>query len=64
VWRAGGFSVRSLTKEVARVADLRTEPENLLRGIYSETRHFGQPGHHLLMWFQRLRDHAVESGDP
>ena len=24
---------------------------------------FGQAGHGLLMWFQRLRDHAVEPGD-
>lgn len=32
-------------------------------GIYSEPRQFGQAGHHLLIWSQRLRDHAVEPGD-
>ena len=29
VWRAGGFSVRTVTRRAARVANLRTEPENL-----------------------------------
>jgi len=40
---------------------------HLLRGIYSKPdgmrRHFGQSGHGLLVWFQRLRDHGVEPGD-
>jgi len=29
VWRAGGFSVRTVTRRAARVANLRTGPENL-----------------------------------
>jgi hypothetical protein len=29
VWRAGGFSVRTVTRGAVRVANLRTEPENL-----------------------------------
>jgi hypothetical protein len=41
VWRAGGFSVRTVTRRAARVANSRTEPENLRTSDLN-------PGHHVL----------------
>jgi len=43
VWRAGGFSVRTVTRRAARVANSRTEPENL------------RTSEHRLQWMQAER---------
>jgi hypothetical protein len=37
--------------------------DDLLRRIHSQTRHFRQPHHRLLMRLHGLRDQAVELGD-